>query len=208
MASRVERAVRLDSDEESAEESGEDMEHVPPQLRGKYTCMFCGLSYAQQRFVIYYGKDEDPVFFCLPECMAGWDWLIMGQEVVTDEQKQSRIAFYKKSFGRTVVPAPGYVYHTPGTDRMAWLEECRSILSPDERVIADNELQLVDNLQRAQSKTAATVPDDMAIHYATIEQQLPQEVAAEELPEDDFFDMGPLEEQMGNLVVHERDQVE
>lgn len=187
---------RQDIDPE--EDSDEDMESAP-QLRGRFTCNYCGLPYAQQRFVIRY-PDEDPVWFCQPECMAGWDWLIMGTEVRTEEQMNSRREHYRKSFGREVVPTPQWVFHTPDTDRMEWLRECRRVLSKDDQVQAEADLQVMSkrDLHRA-TRRGPILPDDMAPRYATIEDPLPIEIDAQQMPEDDFFDMGDLMDQMQGL---------
>lgn len=177
-------------------DNDDDDEH--PQLCGPYTCFFCGLPFRQERYTIDRGKIEARAWFCLPECMAGYDWLVDGWSVTDDAQQESRRAYYRKSFGRTVIPAPEHVFHTPDTDRAEWLEKCRAGLSREEQDIADAELRLMDTHRALDNPPV--IPDDVEVMAQPLGMTDGEREAAS-MPEDDMSDTEILMDKMADLVL-------
>lgn len=89
---------------------------------GPYTCAYCGGCFRERR----YSCDDDQ-WFCLPECLVGYEWYVNGRNAETEEEREQCKQEFFEAFQRTVFPAPLSCYmRTEKRTRDQWLhEECR-----------------------------------------------------------------------------------
>jgi hypothetical protein len=121
------------------------MEEELTQINGgDNTCDYCGGCFRERRYRCEpYERDEEEKWFCLPECLVGYEWFVVGRNCESlEEQRQCRKEF-RQAFRRAVYPAPlSCFFKTEPRPRDTWLhEDCRDRLEKDEdRAQAKREL--------------------------------------------------------------------
>jgi hypothetical protein len=110
-------------------------------LEGDYECEYCHEPFQKRRYHINDG--ESNMYFCLPECLVGYDWYVQGTNTESEEERQFAIEQYKFTFKRHVVPAPLSVYMRNDTrKREEWLfSTCRNHLNRADAAQAQLELK-------------------------------------------------------------------
>lgn len=98
---------------------------------GPYTCAFCHHPFREQRYACQDADDHEPVWFCLPECLAGYEWYVRGRNCEPDADREQCKRDITEAFGRQVYPSPLSCYvGNEKRERHQWLEqECWSRLT-------------------------------------------------------------------------------
>lgn len=217
-AFKLQRVVICDDSEEE-EEYGDDAQEIPPQLSGRYAhyvCDFCQLPFVQRRYMIRLSTGEHEVlWFCLPECMAAYDWWFLDNAIETRKQRDARYQHYQNTFQRHVQPAPLIAYYngkTPANanridfktrqqNRLSWLQTCRRDLSALDAEIAAGELQLITACDESPEHMPIITPPDAKPMYETIHNVTPYEEEAYAMGPDDFLDMTLLTDDLAQLTM-------
>src|SRR5690242_14231841 len=74
----------------------------------QYLCDMCREPYVERRYTLPHGGKERA--FCSKECIAGYDWYVVGRNCESEQERAATIASYQENFARYVVPTPASVY--------------------------------------------------------------------------------------------------
>jgi hypothetical protein len=116
-------------------------------VNGEFTCEYCGNPFVQQRYKVHY---DEELWFCLPECLVGYEWYVIGRNQESEQDRAMCISQFEQAFKRQVIPAPFSCFlKTETRPREQWLhEECRKNLKDKDKSQANAELRIINTLRR------------------------------------------------------------
>ena len=122
----------------------------PTQINGgQFTCAYCRNVFRERRYQCKDADDEETQWFCLPECLAGYEWYVRARNMESPEEREQCKQDIRSAFGRNVFPAPFSCYWEgqEKRSRLQWLQqECWSRLKDDKDLeMVQRELLVFNN---------------------------------------------------------------